>query len=68
MNTIAVSKYSFNGETHENIVNRPNYVLFNKGLLKIMNNNLKLKYLMRYEKRVEARNNQKKNQKKMMQN
>jgi len=42
-------------DEHENIVNRPNYVLLNQRHLHLMATNLKLKYLSRYEQRVHER-------------
>ena len=52
MNQVAVNKYAFTKSHHENIINRPNYVLCNRYIHKIMHNNLKMKYLMRYEQRL----------------
>jgi hypothetical protein len=52
-NTNATQKYGFKpSDVHENIINRPNYVLFSEHHKKILYNNLRLKYLMKYEKRV----------------
>ena len=64
--SIACQKYGLKTQSaffykeHENITNRPNYVLFSPGLKKLMYNNLRLKYLMKYEKRVQERDQQKK--------
>lgn len=44
--------WQFHGRHCENIVNRPSMALQTKRLRTIMQNNLKLKYLMRYEKRA----------------
>ena len=44
----------------ENIVNRPNYLALDADHQRLMGNNLRLKYLMKYEKRVVERNLQKK--------
>lgn len=52
-------KYGFKPDSylynHENIVNRPNYVALSQRHQKILNNNLKMKYLVKYEKRVYQR-------------
>lgn len=59
MNQIATLKYGYKLDNytvnHENIVNRPSYIQLNKLHYKTMNNNLKLKYLIKYEKRVYQR-------------
>ena len=60
MNQIATVKYAFKQNdysvNHENIINRPSALALNKRHQKILSNNLKLKYLMKYEKRVYHRN------------
>lgn len=67
-NQIATLKYNFKShsytQNHENIVNRPNYLAMRKDHQRIMHNNLRLKYLMKYEKRLAAREEQKKRQQK----
>ena len=52
----------------ENIVNRPNYLLLTSEHQRIIGNNLRLKYLMKYEKRVQERNLQKKIMQKIEEN
>lgn len=44
--------WQFHGRRNENIVNRPSMALQNKRLQAVLGNNLKMKYLMRYEKRA----------------
>jgi hypothetical protein len=56
-NNTAVMKYGYQKHLtyeskHENIVNRPNFVIFDQKHQKILYNNIRLKYLMRYDKRV----------------
>jgi hypothetical protein len=64
-NNVAVLKYGYKKQEtyqheHENIVNKPSYVVFDTKQQKIMANNIRLKYLMKYEKRVQERDKQKK--------
>lgn len=47
-----VCAWQFHGRHNENIVNRPSMALHSKRLQTFLSNNLKLKYLMRYEKRA----------------
>jgi len=51
-------------QSNENIINKPNTVLHSKELQKLFGNNLKLKYLMRYEVRVAEQKLKVKNKKK----
>lgn len=64
MNSVATVKYGFKESDYfynpENIVNRPSILTLNQRHQKILNNNLKMKYLVRYEKRVYKRAEQKK--------